>query len=53
MIVGLKRKAMLATEDFRLQVRRRLNPEKIQRWVQNDQSGAFGLASGAFVGALL
>jgi hypothetical protein len=41
------------TDAFRVEVRRRLNPQAVQTWIDQDKLGALGLAAGAFVGTIL
>jgi hypothetical protein len=41
------------TDAFRIEVRRRLNPQSVQAWIDQDRLGALGLAAGSFVGTIL
>jgi hypothetical protein len=41
------------TDAFRIEVRRRLNPQSVQSWIDQDRLGALGLAAGSFVGTIL
>lgn len=49
----VKGKALEQAENFRVQVRRRLNPTFVQDMFEKDRMGALGLASGALAGTLL
>ena len=52
-LVNLKGQALKNVDAFRIEVRRRLNPQTVQSWIDKDKLGALGLASGAFVGTVL
>ena len=49
----VKGKVLQQAENFRVQVRRRLNPAFIQKAFEKERMGALGLASGALFGTLL
>lgn len=49
----VKGEALKQAENFRVQVRRTLNPENVQRFFDNERMGALGVASGALAGTLL
>jgi hypothetical protein len=53
MLNNLKVTTIRHAEKFRVQVRRRLNPNNVQAFVDKERMAAIGLASGAFVGVLL
>lgn len=53
MFMKMKGTAMRQADNFRVQVRRRLNPNKIRAFAKKERMVAYGLASGAFVGVLL
>lgn len=50
---SLKRRALSAADSFRTNVRRRLNPNTIRKWMETDRMGTLGALSGAFVGFML
>ena len=53
MFKAIKTSFVNRADGFRVQVRRRLGPDAIQRVFAEEQIGALGLASGALVGTLL
>jgi len=52
-VQNIKVRALQQAENFRVQVRRRLDPAAFQRWVEKDKMGALGLAGGALFGSIL
>jgi hypothetical protein len=53
MMQGLKGGIMKRAEGFRVQVRRRLNPLTVKKFVADEKSVTFGTAGGALLGFLL
>jgi hypothetical protein len=49
---NLKNKALRHTENLRVQIRRQLNPNSVQTFVDRERMGALGMAGGAVVGFL-
>lgn len=53
MVDDIKSGALRTVENFRVQVKRRLSPARVQSFVDGERMAALGLASGAFVGVML
>jgi len=52
-LINLKGQALKQANNFRVQVRRRLNPQAVHGWIDKDKMGALGLACGSFFGTVL
>jgi hypothetical protein len=52
MLKGLKTSAVKRANGFRASVHRHMSPEAMQYIFDKERMGAFGLASGAFVGSM-
>lgn len=50
---SIKRKALSKVSDIRKSVRDKFDGENIKKWIKTDKMGAFGAATGAFIGFLL
>jgi len=53
MVTMVKGKVLRTTEDFRVQVRRRLSKEGLESFFENEKMAALGLTGGAVLGTLL
>mmetsp|Transcript_17663 Transcript_17663/g.19127 ORF Transcript_17663/g.19127 Transcript_17663/m.19127 type:complete len:172 (-) Transcript_17663:259-774(-) len=49
---SIKRKALSKVSDIRKSVRDKFDGENIKKWIKTDKMGAFGAATGAFIGFL-